>query len=46
MASIYDAVKKEFIKRGVYILNAKEAEAVGNVIQVNGKLNAKIVGPA
>ena len=44
MASIYDAVKKEFIKRGGYILNAKEAEAVGNVIQVDGKLNAKIVG--
>ncbi|MBQ9772441.1 MAG: bifunctional acetaldehyde-CoA/alcohol dehydrogenase [Lentisphaeria bacterium] len=44
MASIYDAVKKEFIKRGGYILNAKEAEAVGKVIQVDGKLNAKIVG--
>ena len=44
MTSIYDAVKKEFIKRGGYILNAKEAEAVGNVIQVDGKLNAKIVG--
>ena len=44
MASIYDAVKKEFIKRGGYILNAKEAEAVGNVIQIDGKLNAKIVG--
>ncbi len=44
MASIYDAVKKEFSKRGGYILNAKEAEAVGNVIQIDGKLNAKIVG--
>ena len=44
MSSIYDAVKQEFIKRGGYILSAKEAEAVGNVIQVDGKLNAKIVG--
>ena len=44
MSSIYDAVKAEFIKRGGYILNAKEAKAVGNVIQVDGKLNAKIVG--
>ncbi|MBO5899883.1 MAG: iron-containing alcohol dehydrogenase, partial [Lentisphaeria bacterium] len=44
MSSIYDAVKKEFVRRGGYILNAKEAEAVGNVIQVDGKLNAKIVG--
>ncbi len=44
MAPIYDAVKAEFVKRGGYILNAKEVEAVGNVIQVDGKLNAKIVG--
>ncbi|MBQ4107404.1 MAG: bifunctional acetaldehyde-CoA/alcohol dehydrogenase [Lentisphaeria bacterium] len=44
MTGIYEAVKKEFIKRGGYILNAKEAEAVGNVIQVDGKLNAQIVG--
>ncbi|MBQ7394517.1 MAG: bifunctional acetaldehyde-CoA/alcohol dehydrogenase [Lentisphaeria bacterium] len=44
VSSIYDAVKKEFAKRGGYILNAKEAKAVGNVIQVDGKLNAKIVG--
>ena len=44
MASIYDEVKKEFIKRGGYILNAKEAKAVGNVIQIDGKLNPNIVG--
>ena len=44
MSSIYDAVKKEFIKRGGCILNAEEAEAVGKVIQIDGKLNAKIVG--
>lgn len=42
--AIYDAVKAEFIKRGAYILNDKEAEKVANTIVVNGKLNAKIVG--
>lgn len=44
MESIYDAVKKEFVKRGAYILNKKEAAAVSAVIKVNGKLNAAIVG--
>ncbi len=42
--SIYDDVKKEFLKRGGYILNKKEAAAVAAVIQIDGKLNAKIVG--
>ncbi len=41
---IYDAVKKEFIKRGAYILNAGEADKVAKVIVVDGKLNAGIVG--
>ena len=44
LAPIYDAVKAEFKKRGGYILNKKEADAVGKVIQVDGKINAKIVG--
>ena len=44
MAPIYDQVKAEFIRRGAYILNAKEKEAVGNVIQIDGKLNSKIAG--
>ena len=44
MESIYDAVKKEFIKRGGYILSDKEKEAVAKVIHVDGKLNAGIVG--
>ncbi len=43
-ASIYDAVKKEFVRRGAYMLSADEAVKVGNTIQVNGKLNAGIVG--
>ncbi len=42
--SIYDAVKKEFVERGAVILNAKEAKALGDVIQIDGKLNGKIVG--
>ncbi len=42
--SIYDAVKKEFTKRGGYILNKKETAAVASVIQIDGKLNAGIVG--
>ncbi|MDD3155207.1 MAG: bifunctional acetaldehyde-CoA/alcohol dehydrogenase [Victivallaceae bacterium] len=44
MASIYDTVKREFQRRGAYILNKSEAEKVGKVIQIDGKLNAKIVG--
>ena len=44
LAPIYEAVKKEFINRGAYILSAKEAKAVGNTIQIDGKLNPKIVG--
>ena len=44
LAPIYDKVKAEFQKRGGYILNKKETELVGQVIQVDGKINAKIVG--
>ncbi len=44
VASIYDAVKKEFAYRGAHILTRAEAEKVGNVIQIDGKLNPKIVG--
>ncbi|MDO4586077.1 MAG: bifunctional acetaldehyde-CoA/alcohol dehydrogenase [Planctomycetia bacterium] len=42
--AIYEAVKAEFIKRGAYILNEEEAQKVANIIVVDGKLNAKIVG--
>ncbi len=44
VACIYDEVKAEFLRRGAYILNKEEAEKVGNTIQIDGKLNAKIVG--
>jgi acetaldehyde dehydrogenase/alcohol dehydrogenase len=43
-AKIYNAVKKEFEKRGCYILNEEECEKVRKTIVVNGALNAKIVG--
>jgi acetaldehyde dehydrogenase/alcohol dehydrogenase len=42
--AIYESVKKEFIKRGAYILNAKEAKKVAEILVVDGKLNANIVG--
>ena len=44
MDPIYDAVKKEFGKRGGYILTAKEANALRKIIKINGKLNSGIVG--
>ncbi len=44
LSPIYEAVKKEFQYRGAYILNKKEAKLVGETIQIDGKLNAKIVG--
>ncbi|MCL2387521.1 MAG: bifunctional acetaldehyde-CoA/alcohol dehydrogenase [Defluviitaleaceae bacterium] len=43
-AKIYDAVKKEFIKRGCHLLSPDETEKVRKTIVVNGALNAKIVG--
>ncbi|MCL2577010.1 MAG: bifunctional acetaldehyde-CoA/alcohol dehydrogenase [Defluviitaleaceae bacterium] len=43
-AKIYNTVKKEFVKRGCYILNEDECEKVRKTIIVNGALNAKIVG--
>lgn len=41
---VYDAVKKEFSKRGCYFLNPEETEKVRKTIIINGALNAKIVG--
>lgn len=40
----YQAVYDEFIRRGAYILNKKEREAVGAFIAKDGRLNAAIVG--
>jgi len=44
VAPIYEAVKKEFAYRGAHILTKEEAKKVGEVVQVNGALNPKIVG--
>ena len=41
---IYDRVKEEFVKRGAYILNAKEKEKLAGVIMIDGHLNSAIVG--
>ncbi len=41
---VYNAVRDEFLKRGAYILNNKEKDAVRKVIAHDGKLNANIVG--
>lgn len=41
---IYEKVRKEFIKRGCYVLNDEELEKVRKTIIINGSLNAKIVG--
>ena len=43
-AKIYDAVKKEFTKRGAYFLNNEEADKIRKTLLINGALNAKIVG--
>lgn len=42
--AIYEAVKTEFVKRGAIILTQEQAKKVADVIVVDGKLNAKIVG--
>ncbi len=44
VASIYEEVKKEFAYRGAHILTKAEAKKLADVIQVDGHLNAKIVG--
>lgn len=41
---IYEAVKKEFIARGCYVLLPEETEKVRKTILVNGALNSHIVG--
>ncbi|MDR0321967.1 MAG: bifunctional acetaldehyde-CoA/alcohol dehydrogenase [Treponema sp.] len=42
--SIYEAVKKEFVRRGCYILSPDETTKIRKTIIINGALNAKIVG--
>lgn len=44
LADVYDAVKKEFVARGCYILNDDEIDKVRKTIIINGAVNSKIVG--
>jgi acetaldehyde dehydrogenase / alcohol dehydrogenase len=41
---VYDEVKQEFCDRGAYFLNPEELDKLRNIILVNGRLNANIVG--
>lgn len=41
---IYDSVRDEFIARGAYVLKEDEIDSVRQIILINGKLNANIVG--
>ena len=43
-AEIYEAVKKEFVLRGCYMLNPDETEKIRKTIIISGALNSKIVG--
>lgn len=41
---VYEEVKKEFVKRGAYILKDAEIDKVREIILIDGSLNSKIVG--
>ena len=41
---IYDKVKQEFLDRGAYILNDEEKQKVREILFINGRLNAEVVG--
>ena len=41
---IYDRVRQEFLDRGAYILNEEEKQKVREILFVNGRLNAEVVG--
>ena len=41
---VYDKVKQEFIDRGAYFLNSEEMDKVRQILIIDGRLNAKIVG--
>ena len=42
--TIYAEVKKEFIRRGAYLLSKEESEKLGKIILTDKGVNAKIVG--
>ncbi|MFO7937956.1 MAG: bifunctional acetaldehyde-CoA/alcohol dehydrogenase [Kiritimatiellia bacterium] len=41
---VYEKVKKEFMKRGAYILGPVQKKKIGKLILQNGRINAAIVG--
>ncbi|MDD3119049.1 MAG: bifunctional acetaldehyde-CoA/alcohol dehydrogenase, partial [Victivallales bacterium] len=41
---IYEAVKKEFVNRGAYLLTQDEKEKVAGILIIDGHVNAAIVG--
>ena len=44
LKSVYEKVKTEFVKRGAYLLSAKEAEKVAKIILTPKGVNPEIVG--
>jgi acetaldehyde dehydrogenase/alcohol dehydrogenase len=42
--TVYEEVKREFLRRGAYILNNKEKAEVAKILLKDGRLNAAIVG--
>jgi acetaldehyde dehydrogenase/alcohol dehydrogenase len=44
LSDMYDAVKREFTRRGCYFLNRQERDKIRKTIIINGAVNAKIVG--
>jgi acetaldehyde dehydrogenase/alcohol dehydrogenase len=41
---VYEAVKRELVKRGAYLLSPGEADMVRKVLMVNGAINSAVVG--
>lgn len=44
LEDIYQTVRNEFISHGAYILKKNEIEKLRNIIMIDGRLNANIVG--
>ncbi|MFW5801927.1 MAG: bifunctional acetaldehyde-CoA/alcohol dehydrogenase [Spirochaeta sp.] len=44
VGEVYDAVRAEFLKRGAYVVNAKEKAKLAAYAFPNGKLNGEVVG--
>lgn len=44
VASVYDAVRAEFIRRGAHIVDDQQKQALAKTVAKDGRLNAAIVG--